>query len=68
LYPILELKLVGFESVDVVLVDVETQQVEMRAASNLVAIFFAILNPNRQNISAASSHMVHGNRFAVKNI
>jgi hypothetical protein len=34
--PILELKLIGLESVDLVLVVVETKQVEMRAASNLV--------------------------------
>ncbi len=39
LCPILELKLIGLESVDVVLVVVETKQVETRAASNLVAIF-----------------------------
>jgi alcohol dehydrogenase YqhD (iron-dependent ADH family) len=44
--PILELKLIGLESVDVVLVNIETEQVKMRAASNLVAIHFAILNPN----------------------
>jgi hypothetical protein len=43
--PILELKLIGLESVNVVCVDVEIKQVETRAASNLVAIFF-ILNPN----------------------
>jgi hypothetical protein len=35
---ILELKLIGLESVDIVLVDVETKQVTTRAASNLVAI------------------------------
>ena len=38
LCPILELKLIGLESVDIVLVDVENKQVETRAASNLVAI------------------------------
>jgi hypothetical protein len=38
--PILELKLIGLESVNVVCVDVEIKQVETRAASNLVAIFF----------------------------
>jgi hypothetical protein len=38
--PILELKLIGLESVGVVLVDVETEQVETRAASNLVSILW----------------------------
>jgi hypothetical protein len=38
LCPILELDLIGLESVDVVLVDLETEQVKTRAASNLVAI------------------------------
>jgi hypothetical protein len=37
---VLESKLKGLESVDVVLVDVKNKQVETRAASNLVAIFF----------------------------
>ncbi len=36
---ILEMMLKGFESVAVVNVNVESKQVEMRAASNLVAIF-----------------------------
>jgi hypothetical protein len=44
--PILGLKFIGLESVDVVLVDVLTKQIETRAANNLVTIFFAILNPN----------------------
>ncbi len=39
LCPILELKLIGLESVDGVLVDVETKLVETRAANNLIAIF-----------------------------
>jgi hypothetical protein len=39
LCPILELKLIGLDSVDVVLVDVETKQVKTRAASILVSIF-----------------------------
>jgi hypothetical protein len=34
--PILELKFIGLESVDLVLADVETKQVEMRRASNIV--------------------------------
>jgi hypothetical protein len=42
--PILELKLIGLESVDVVLVDVETEQVETRLASNLVAILLLRLS------------------------
>jgi hypothetical protein len=37
--PILELKFIGLESVDVVLVDDAYEQVETRAASDLVAIF-----------------------------
>jgi hypothetical protein len=36
--PILGLKLIGLESVDVVLVNVEIEQAETRAASNLAAI------------------------------
>jgi hypothetical protein len=43
---ILESKLIGLESVCLVLVDLENEQVERRAASNLVEIFYAILNPN----------------------
>ena len=39
LFQILELKLICVDSVDVVLVDVETNQVEMKPASNLVSIF-----------------------------
>ncbi len=39
LCPILEWKLIGLESVDVLRVDIETKQVKTRAASNLVAIF-----------------------------
>jgi hypothetical protein len=39
LCPILELKLIGLASVDVVLVDVETKQVEKKTAGNLVSIF-----------------------------
>jgi hypothetical protein len=37
--PILELKFIGLECIDVVLVDVETKQVETRTASNLFAVF-----------------------------
>jgi hypothetical protein len=37
--PSLKLKLIGLESVDGVLVDVENEQVKLRAASNLVTIF-----------------------------
>jgi hypothetical protein len=40
--PILELKLIGLESLDVVLVDVETKQVKTRAASNLVTTIFLL--------------------------
>jgi hypothetical protein len=58
------LKLRGFDSADVVLVNVENEQVETRTANNLVSIFFAILNPDRQNISLReSSLMVKLNRF-----
>jgi hypothetical protein len=39
LCPILELKVIGLDSIDVVLVDVETEQVESRTASNLISIF-----------------------------
>jgi hypothetical protein len=39
LYPILELKLIGLYSVDVVLVDVGTEHVETRTASNLSSIY-----------------------------
>jgi hypothetical protein len=38
LCPILELKLIGLDSVHAVLVDVETEQVETRKANNLVSI------------------------------
>ena len=38
LCPILELKLIGLDSVDAVLVDVKTEQVETRTANNLVSI------------------------------
>jgi hypothetical protein len=61
--PIHGLKLIGLESVDVVLVDIETEMVETRAASNL----FAILNPNnlRQKISSSSLRL-HVKRFVVQ--
>jgi hypothetical protein len=38
LCPILELKVIGLNSVDVVLVDVETEQVETRTAKKFVSI------------------------------
>jgi hypothetical protein len=38
LCPILELKLIGLESADALLVDVETEQVVTRVASSFVAI------------------------------
>jgi hypothetical protein len=42
--PILEFNIMGLESVNVVKVDNETKQIETRAANNLFAFLFAILN------------------------
>jgi hypothetical protein len=40
---ILELKLIGLETVHIVIADVKTEQVEMKAAGNIAAIFLVSL-------------------------
>jgi hypothetical protein len=63
LCPILELRLIGLESVDVLL----DRAIQRAGSKQSYYNLFAILNQNRLQISA-SSPMVHANRFAVKEI